>query len=301
MHEKSIPGMYGIGKVRIKYVQKKKRSTIGLYVFLFGIYMSVLLHYWHIPSVREYYILPPFRMMHSMIDWARLQFSMDFSQENVFIQRDNSSGMPTIEAETIDDLLFSQGYMHCKDRMFQMEILRLTAIGNMSVEFGDKFMNSDKVYKTLNLKDRALRDLSHMDSDSVNKLQSYANGINNCMNSMSYKNFEFGLFTNTLIPWQPSDSLLVLRLLMLQWSHGVEDNILDAYLHLVDQKDVFKANTDEVFDIMSKVSHFMPSVGGKVMAISSQLTKSAGAILINDIDGMVRFKYIYIYLVINMI
>ena len=42
----------------------------------------------------------------------------------------DSHGVPTIEAATLDDLFFAQGYVTAQDRLFQMDLMRRAAAGD---------------------------------------------------------------------------------------------------------------------------------------------------------------------------
>src|SRR5713226_371326 len=54
----------------------------------------------------------------------------------VSVTRDGH-GVPTIEAATLDDLFFAQGYVTAQDRLFQMDLMRRSAAGELSEIVGD--------------------------------------------------------------------------------------------------------------------------------------------------------------------
>src|SRR5215467_4181221 len=47
-------------------------------------------------------------------------------------------GVPTIEAATLDNLFFGQGYVTAQDRLFQMDLIRRAAAGELSEIVGDR-------------------------------------------------------------------------------------------------------------------------------------------------------------------
>src|SRR6266700_7851345 len=49
----------------------------------------------------------------------------------VSVTRDGH-GVPTIDAATLDDLFFAQGYVAAQDRLFQMDLMRRAAIGELA-------------------------------------------------------------------------------------------------------------------------------------------------------------------------
>ena len=46
-------------------------------------------------------------------------------------------GVPTIDALTTDDLFFAQGYVTAQDRLFQMDLLRRAAEGDLAEIIGE--------------------------------------------------------------------------------------------------------------------------------------------------------------------
>src|SRR6266567_1555486 len=46
-------------------------------------------------------------------------------------------GIPTIEAATLDDLFFAQGYVAAQDRLFQMDLMRRAAVGELAEIVGE--------------------------------------------------------------------------------------------------------------------------------------------------------------------
>jgi penicillin amidase len=66
----------------------------------------------------------------------------------VTVRRDER-GIPYIEAANESDLYFAQGYVTASDRLFQMELFRRTARGELSEIFGNATLEEDKRHRTL--------------------------------------------------------------------------------------------------------------------------------------------------------
>ena len=64
----------------------------------------------------------------------------------VEINRD-SWGIPHIAAQNTSDLFFAQGYIHAQDRLWQMEMNRRIAQGQVSEIFGEIALDTDLVAK----------------------------------------------------------------------------------------------------------------------------------------------------------
>lgn len=67
-------------------------------------------------------------------------------RRNVTVQRDER-GIPYIEAANEEDLYFAQGYVVAGDRLWQMDLLRRTARGELSEIFGRATLEEDKRFR----------------------------------------------------------------------------------------------------------------------------------------------------------
>src|SRR6266404_2597824 len=64
-------------------------------------------------------------------------------RESVTVRRDER-GIPYIEARSQDDLYFALGYVTASDRLWQMDLLRRTATGELSEVLGQATLAEDK-------------------------------------------------------------------------------------------------------------------------------------------------------------
>ena len=69
----------------------------------------------------------------------------------VAVMRD-SHGAPTIEASSLEDLFFAQGYVTAQDRLWQMDILRRFVGGEVSEILGPAFIKHDREQRILGLR-----------------------------------------------------------------------------------------------------------------------------------------------------
>ena len=58
-------------------------------------------------------------------------------------------GVPTIEADNLPDLFFAQGYVTAQDRLWQMDLLRRYASGELSEILGKELLASDREQRIL--------------------------------------------------------------------------------------------------------------------------------------------------------
>src|SRR5271170_7446302 len=61
-------------------------------------------------------------------------------------------GVPTIEAATLEDLFFAQGYITAQDRLWQMDMMRRAAAGELSEVIGEDTVKMDREERILGLR-----------------------------------------------------------------------------------------------------------------------------------------------------
>ena len=92
----------------------------------------------------------------------------------------DNRGVPHIRAQNESDMYRALGYVHAQDRLFQMEILRRLARGELAEVFGPDMLASDKLFRTLGLRARAEQYVANTDRNSpaYQALLAYLDGIN---------------------------------------------------------------------------------------------------------------------------
>ncbi len=88
------------------------------------------------------------------------------------------NGIPHIKTGSTSDLWFSQGYVHARDRFFQMELARRTVQGRLSEVFGDRTLDLDRTFRVWRIATAARRQLSELDELERGALTAYADGVN---------------------------------------------------------------------------------------------------------------------------
>ena len=100
--------------------------------------------------------------------------------EKVSIKKDQW-GIPHIEAKNQHDALFAYGYTVAKDRLFQMDIQRRLARGELSEILGEDLIEIDKMFRTYLISNKAkqyLSDTSKISSDALKYIDAYIQGVN---------------------------------------------------------------------------------------------------------------------------
>jgi len=118
-------------------------------------------------------------------------------------------GVPHIQAQSIPDVLWVQGYVTAQDRLWQMDLLRRLSAGELSEIFGPAMIERDKESRTLGL-NRIAQAVGHLPSDDREMFEAYAAGINAFIDShQNNLPVEFSFLRYRPRRWEIRDSLLV--------------------------------------------------------------------------------------------
>ena len=127
----------------------------------------------------------------------------------VTVQRD-AHGVPHIHAATLNDLVIAQGFVTAQDRLWQMDILRRHAAGDLAEILGPSLVPHDRAQRILQVRASADRALATLPPDQLHWLQLYAEGVNASIAAQSaHLPIEFRILRYQPAPWTPRDSLLV--------------------------------------------------------------------------------------------
>jgi penicillin amidase len=133
-------------------------------------------------------------------------------REKVTVRRDER-GIPYIEAKNDDDLYFAQGFVTASDRLWQMDLFRRNARGELAEIFGTSVLEEDKRHRTLGYAHVVEIEAAQASPPVKAVLTAYANGVNAYIESLDAKSWppEFQLLQYKPRPWTPADSLIVVK------------------------------------------------------------------------------------------
>jgi len=136
-------------------------------------------------------------------------------------------GIPTIKGQSELDVAFVQGYIHARDRFFQMDYFRKVAQGRLGELVGNPALSNDVQLRTLGMARAALASWQAADAETKDALQAYSNGINSWLASNPLPPEYAGLELTAVDPWTPLDSLSYAKLLAwdLSWDLDIEATI----------------------------------------------------------------------------
>ena len=159
-------------------------------------------------------------------------------------------GIPQLYADTFDDLMLGQGYVHAQERFFEMDVRRHVTAGRLSELFGEETLETDKTIRTMGWRRVAERELALLEPRTRMALESYADGVNAYLDSRSpsqlaveYSLLRLGGVDYTPEDWTPVDSLAWLKAMAWDLRGNMTDEIGRALL-AVDHTD---AEVDQLY------------------------------------------------------
>ena len=130
-------------------------------------------------------------------------------KEGVIVDRDQW-GRPWIRARSLEDLVMAQGYVMAQDRLWQMDLLRRAAAGELSEIFGSAALEVDEENRTLGMRLAAERAAADSTPEIRALLESYARGVNAYIAERRGRlPVEFIILGYKPRPWTPADTYLV--------------------------------------------------------------------------------------------
>ncbi|PRA81262.1 penicillin acylase family protein [Microbacterium sp. MYb66] len=154
---------------------------------------------------------------------------LDGLQAEVTVQRDDR-GIPTITADSTDDLFYAEGFVHAQDRFFEMDFRRHVTAGRVAEMFGESQAGTDAFLRTLGWRTVAEAEVEAMDDTTRGYYEAYADGVNAYLASRS--GAELSLEYAVLgvqnpdyapEPWEPADSVAWLKAMAWDLRGNIED------------------------------------------------------------------------------
>jgi penicillin amidase len=169
----------------------------------------------------------------------------------VEIVRDNAN-VPHIFGQSDQDVFYALGLAHAQDRLWQMTMLRRTAQGRLSELFGERTLPIDSLIRRLDLYPLSRSSVAALDAQTQAALEAYSAGVNAWIAQVNAGARgrgapEMWVFNHAIAPWQPADSVSIIKLMALQLSSHLEEEVLRARTSLI------LSNDDRLNDILPMI------------------------------------------------
>jgi len=167
-------------------------------------------------------------------------------QNPVTVDRDGW-GVPHVRASSLADMAEAQGYVMAQDRLWQMDLLRRVARGQLSEILGPATVPIDKHFRVVRFGPAAERDVTLLDEESRTVMNAYSRGVNKFIEQhQNNLPVEFKLLKYKPQPWQPSDSLVIgaymYETLTETWEEKVDRAQVTARVGAEKAKDLFSVD-----------------------------------------------------------
>lgn len=190
--------------------------------------------------------------------------------------------VPHIFAENEADLYYTQGYLHARDRLWQMELQVLAAQGRLSEILGSRTLEYDRRQRRMGMGYAAEIAAAEMLKDSTTKVavESYAAGINAYISSLSYSELpvEYKLLSYRPEPWTIVSTGALLKYMSYDLTGGVNDLEYTNARHIFSQADfdnMYPDRNDSIDPVIPRGTTFDKPLANAVMPADSSLKEIA--------------------------
>lgn len=142
--------------------------------------------------------------------------------------------VPRVRAESIEDALFAQGFLHARDRLWQMDLVRRAVAGRLAEVMGEDALDSDRFMRRLGLWRAAVESTAALTGDEQRMLEAYSAGVNAAIEGWSGAlPPEFLVLRYRPEPWEPAHSMAVAKMMALTLAAYTEaTSVASAVRHL---------------------------------------------------------------------
>jgi penicillin amidase len=143
----------------------------------------------------------------------------------VSVTRD-AHGVPLISGSDRGDVAYATGFVHAQERFFQMDTLRRVAAGELSELFGSRSVGLDKLHRLHRFRARAELAVQALPPADRQLLERYVAGVNDGLDGLAARPFEYALIGVTPRAWSTADSFLVIWAMYFDLQGGLESRKL---------------------------------------------------------------------------
>ena len=123
--------------------------------------------------------------------------------------RYDDNGVPHVTADTERAAYYAVGYVHARDRLFQMDLIRRQMSGELAAAFGERAVASDRFHRKMDFERAAAASWAAVEGTETGAaIEAYSAGVNRSMASRPLPP-EFALNGYEPDAWTPTDTLLV--------------------------------------------------------------------------------------------
>ncbi len=237
---------------------------------------------------------------------------------SVDIYFDNPA-VPYIQAGSQEDLIYAQGFVTASERLFQMDIFRRLARGEMAAVFGGSSLPNDRLARIIGFRRIAEAEYDTLSSPTKRWLDCYCQGVNAFISQGHDRlPLEFILLGYSPQVWHPIDTLAILKYLQYASDECWQLNVLQNSIkekggtrlvrqmfgrssqlpELESQVPSFAANKIAALPNLKQAIKNLPppaelSWGSNGWVISNKISQSGGCLLACDKHNLFTFPDLF--------
>lgn len=206
----------------------KSNQKIILLFFILFVVFAFFIGYWSLQTLK-----PSYKKSISIPNLSG-QITVSYDQYNI----------PHISAERENDLYKVRGYLHARDRLWQMTQYQYKLEGLHTQYIHSSLIDIDRFYLTLSFGQYAQKAYEQLSFQDKIWLAAYADGVNHYVRS-NIKNLpvEFTINNAQPVEWEPWHSIGVKMLWFWQYQQAFWSKPAFNSLHVLDQPEVTRALT----------------------------------------------------------
>lgn len=221
----------------------------------------------------------------------------------VVVYRDNF-GTPHIYAENETDLYRAVGYVIAQDRMWQMDLLRRATMGRLSEIFGEDYIETDLLLRSLRYSEKSKQILAESPAELIATLEAFSDGVNQYIEqNKSNLPVEFLILGYKPDLWEPYQSINFIGFMAWDLKAGWNEIVLEKLKAKIDSARyseilphveryktcVFESETDSLLTEnklteLNKLERLGLDIlcGSNNWAVSGKKSSTGSAIVAND-------------------
>ena len=141
---------------------------------------------------------------------------------------EDARGVPVIRAASLEDALFGQGYVHARDRLWQMEFQRRVGSGRLSEMLGPSLVPTDRFLRTVGFRRAAEAAWPALSAETQRAFTAYVRGANAYLAADRARPAELRILRTEPEPFTPVDCLVWAKMMAWDLGQNARDEIRRA-------------------------------------------------------------------------
>ena len=188
----------------------------------------------------------------------------------------DANGITHVTAVNEDDAYFLQGWVHARDRFFQMDYNRRLASGTLAELLGAGALSSDVQLRTIGLRRAAVRSLAALNPATRASISAYTRGVNAWLAANPLPPEYFALELTRADAWTEVDSVVIAKLIAFGLSFDLDIDPTIAYQSYLQAGQALGFNGNALFfEDLFRSAPFDPAATVPDASVSAAATAKA--------------------------